>query len=536
MYLGLLLKYQTSNIEVIWFKRDLRTQDHIALCRAFNSAKQSSTGLLPLYIIEPDAWQQADASYRQWQFVLDCLETLNFDLSQLGQPLQIKQGEAVAVLQALHEQYTLTKLWSHQETGNAWSYQRDNSVLEWCKSNQIEWHQPPQQPIHRGHLNRDNYGSISRTFFDSPPLAMPPKHTLQAWFTEDTYHLDKVTNVDFQMTYWANENTQRGGRKRAEKALNSFLQSRSERYLQTIAKPLTAPRFSSRLSPHLAWGSLSIREVMTATEHAIADLQNTFNKRNLRAFYQRLHWQSHFMQKLESEPEIEFKAMHPLFNNIRPWNPTTQTHFEAWKTGQTGYPLVDACMRCLIQTGWLPFRMRAMVMSFASYQLWIPWQKTAPFLASLFTDYEPGIHYSQVQMQSGVTGINQMRVYNPVKQSHDQDPKGEFIKLWCPELTALQDDELHAPWLANNQLFASQVELGVDYPFPIVDNETTARFAKKTLSDVRKQLESKQLSQAVFVKHGSRRKRPKTNKKQSTKKKRTKTEASKADDNQLSLF
>ena len=421
-----------TNIQIVWFKRDLRIQDHAVLCEALKSVRQERAGLLPLYIIEPEAWQQPDASYRQWQFVVDCLQTLNYDLTEIGQPLQVHLGDAVAVFQVLSERYNITHIWSHQETGNAWSFTRDIAIKNWCKVQMITWSQPPQHPIHRGRLNRDDYSLVIQQFYDSPPRPAPVKGILQSWFTEHDYSVERVNEIANSMTdsinYWPNENTQRGGRRRAERALYSFLQSRSERYLQTIAKPLTAPRFSSRLSPHLAWGSLSIREAMLATRQAMENSQTGFNKRNLSAFYQRLHWQSHFMQKLESEPEIEFRAMHPLFNNLRPWNEQTQQHFYAWSNGQTGFPLVDACMRCLIQTGWLPFRMRAMVMSFASYQLWIPWQRTALFLASLFTDYEPGIHYSQAQMQSGVTGINQMRVYNPVKQSHDQDPNGVVIK------------------------------------------------------------------------------------------------------------
>ncbi len=89
-----------------------------------------------------------------------------------------------------------------------------------------------------------------------------------------------------------------------------------------------------------------------------------------------------------------------------------------------GYPFLDACMRSLRATGWLNFRMRAMVMSFASYNLWLPWRATGLHLARMFTDYEPGIHWSQVQMQSGTTGINTIRIYNVVKQGYDQDPRG----------------------------------------------------------------------------------------------------------------
>lgn len=519
-----------ASIEIVWFKRDLRVQDHAALTGALQSVKNNSAGLFPLYIMEPNAWQQPDASYRQWQFVVDCLQTLNHDLTAIGQPLQLIVGDAIEVLNLLRQRYIISQLWSHQETGNAWSYQRDEAVKQWCDQHQVTWQQPIQQPIKRGYLNRDEYGQFSHQFFKLPVLPAPDKGLLTPFFTEHSFNLKAINDAGLSPTFWVNEQTQRGGRHRAEKALNSFLSNRSQRYLQTIAKPLLAPQFSSRLSPHLAWGSLSIREVIQAAEQAMQVSSPSFNRRNLQAFYQRLHWQSHFMQKLETEPNIEFEAMHPLFNDLRPWNTQAQTHFENWKQGKTGYPLVDACMRCLTQTGWLPFRMRAMIMSFASYQLWIPWQKTAPYLASLFTDYEPGIHYSQVQMQSGVTGINQMRVYNPVKQSHDQDPNGQFIKRWCPELAALQGDELHAPWLANSELFAGNITLGKDYPLPIVDNAESSRCAKQTLNEVRKKVASKTLSQAVFIKHGSRKKPPNPRK---TSKKSTKPTAS---DQQLTLF
>ena len=103
----------------------------------------------------------------------------------------------------------------------------------------------------------------------------------------------------------------------------------------------------------------------------------------------------------------------------------------AWEAGETGLPFVDACMRYLRATGWLNFRMRSMLVAVASYHLWLDWRATGPHLARQFTDYEPGIHWPQVQMQSGTTGMNTVRIYNPVKQGRDQDPAGVFTRGAC---------------------------------------------------------------------------------------------------------
>ena len=138
--------------------------------------------------------------------------------------------------------------------------------------------------------------------------------------------------------------------------------------------------------------------------------------------------------------------------------------------------MVDACIRSLRETGWLNIRMRAMIVSFACYTLWLDWRLINAWLARQFTDYEPGIHLNQLQMQSGSTGINQLRIYNPVMQAEKHDPDGSFIRRWVPELSGLSTDAIHRLGGPNvHGLFDLH---GVDYPQPIVDLQQANRFAR----------------------------------------------------------
>ena len=196
----------------------------------------------------------------------------------------------------------------------------------------------------------------------------------------------------------------------------------------------------------------------------------------MRAFLARLHWRDHFMQKLEDEPAIEFHNFVRGFDGMRE-NDFNAERFAAWCEGRTGYPMVDACMRCLQQTGWINFRMRAMLMSFASYHLWLHWRETGLHLARLFVDYEPGIHWSQCQMQSGTTGMNTLRIYSPAKQVLDQDPSGIFIRRWIPELRDMPGAVIANPWM--------RPELMNGYPVPVVDHGEAVKQARTRIGEFR---------------------------------------------------
>nr|WP_246239920.1 FAD-binding domain-containing protein [Pseudoalteromonas caenipelagi] len=240
-------------------------------------------------------------------------------------------------------------------------------------------------------------------------------------------------------------------------------------------------------------------------------------KRHKSGFLARLYWHSHFVQKLESEPRYETQAVHRSLVAMRQ-SEFEEASFERWKLGCTGVPFIDACMRMLLQTGWINFRMRAMLVAFASYHLWLDWPKTAAYLASTFVDYEPGIHYPQVQMQSGTTGINPFRIYNPITQGQKFDSKGEFIRRYIPELAHVPDSYVHTPWLYSG--------LKTDcYDKPKVLPDEAAKQARLKISSYYKVHVNSSETKRVIKKHASRRGRN-----------IKRTQTAKLNHNQLSLF
>ena len=479
-------------LNIVWFKRDLRVQDHAALALA---AAQGP--VLPIYIAEPGLWAQPDAAARQWAFAAECLAGLQRDLAALGQPLRVFQDDAVQILQTLARQHNVAAVWSHEETGNSWTYARDRKVAAWAREAGISWHQLRQTGVIRRLKSRDGWArawdaDMARSLTPAPLTLTGPDGD---WPTQIP------TGADLGLADDPCPHCQHGGRALAERTLDSFLATRGRDYRYQMSSPVTAFDASSRLSPHIAWGTLSLREIAQATQTRLRGLQDETSdakrwRGSMVSFSGRQHWHCHFMQKLEDAPRLEFENLHRAYDGLRP-NVAAPALLAAYCAGATGYPFVDACMRALRAYGWINFRMRAMLMSFASYQLWLPWRDSGLHLARQFVDYEPGIHWPQVQMQSGTTGINTMRVYNPVKQGYDQDPSGGFVRRFVPELAQVPDAFVHEPWRWEGAAHLA-------YPAPIVDYLAAAKAAREALSGVRKSPQHRTMADEIAVKHGSR--------------------------------
>ena len=466
---------------LLWFKRDLRVSDHPALAFA-----ASQGPVVPVYILEPEYWRLEDVSGRQFAFLSECVRDLKDQLAEIGLSLCLRVGDAVDVLEALRVETGARDLVSHEETGNGWTFARDKRVGAWARGQGVRWTELPQSGVVRRLDSRDGWAAKRNRFLREPQIDVPPVAS------------GPVLASDDWPTLLADDCPQRqpGGRAQALSLLGGFLTERGRDYRRAMSSPLSGEQACSRLSPHLALGTLSGREAAQATAARQREVKGTREGwgGSLKSYQARLAWRDHFMQKLEDEPAMEFRCLHSAYRGLRSDDVARR---QAWEKGETGVPFVDACMRYLSATGWLNFRMRSMVQSFASYHLWLDWRQTGLHLARQFTDYEPGIHWSQVQMQSGTTGMNTVRIYNPVKQGHDQDPDGVFTRRWLPELAGVPDQFLQEPWRWEG---AGRLA----YPQPVVDVAGAAKEARQRIWSVRKGGGFREEAARVIEKHASR--------------------------------
>lgn len=477
------------DVQVVWFKRDLRVRDNAAL----SAAVATGAPVLPLYVFEPSLLTHPHTAPRHVQLIRESLVDLRESLSSLGAPLIVRVGEVVEVLEKLNVETPISCIHAHEEFGVLATWQRDKNVAAWSTHHGIRYIEHRQSGAKRGLTSRDHWSKQRTELFSAPLHPVPAAIRGTLVQPGPLPELTDLGVIPEQMI-----DRQPGGEVSGRQLLRSWLTERVSGYERNLSSPVTGWNGCSRLSVHLALGTVSARELNARSQSRSGELGAP--RKSLSAFGERLAWRDHFTQKLEDAPSIEERALHPAFDDLRPKEPNSIA-VHALTEGLTGYPMVDAVARSLAATGWTTFRMRSMLASFASYDLWLPWQITGGIFARWFADYDPGIHWAQIQMQSGVTGMNALRMYDPVKQQLDHDPTGVFVRRWVPELRDVPLDLLATPWLV-----AEQLRHG--YPDPIVDHPAAVAQARRRIAAVRQRIRGDGSTRALLERHGSRRPAP----------------------------
>lgn len=468
-----------AHIQVVWFKRDIRLLDHQALHEAAQYGP-----VVCLYAYEPSQWRRTVQLPANLTFLNQSLRELDAALSDNDARMTYRVGECPQVFRQLHQELQpwggIHTIWSHSELGNKVTEERNQRVQRWCESQEIAWQECAQ---HGAYLPTPEASSkkLRSNWLKHEPLPAPDFEPMPAnW--EGSWHYGSVQSA---RTFGLADEIQtleiRGGANKARSLLRDLLD-------QGTKPELDVPSFDilGSLQPYLAWGNISIRQVLHALrkeqdkwqalpEALYADKVRPRIRKWLRSCQQRCLQ----LQNYAEHPWMEFRNRDETFDGMREHDFDSEL-FQDWCEGNTGYPWIDASIRHLRHTGTWTSTMFHTAIRFATHHLWLHWRKLLSFLAQHWVGYEPGLHILAVQEVAGTTGRIPIRMDCPTKLAHKYDPDGELIRTYLTELAPLPDSEIFAPHLTPVMMqHFHQCVIGTDYPQPIIPFEQAKEWVEE---------------------------------------------------------
>lgn len=443
---------ETDDGCVVWHCRHLRTTDHPALTYGADSAET----ILPLFVFDPSFYTDGGlACDSRVRFLHESLSDLADQYEERGGALTLAHGDPISILDGFHDAG-----WDIVTTADPtgrYGLKRDNAVATRSDVTFVD----ADGLVRDQENSRENWSDRVEDWFTSDQCAWD-ETTVAIQHIETPVTIERIEDA-YDVTP-QKEHRPAGGTSAGRAVLAEFTEKLPS-YPENISAPTDARTGTSQLSPYFRFGCVSVRQAYQTIDSDCRD------SRAKQLFVSRLYWNRHYNQKLVDHSGWMDTAVNPVMEGFH-----ADTHnpelVEAWKQGQTGYPMVDASMRCLAATGWLNFRMRAMCASVLCDLFQQPWKIGADWFYYHLLDADPAINYTQFQIQAGMDGTNMMRVYNPRKQVRENDPDGEFVSKWVPELAALPDTHLDQP--EKTPVHVQEecgVSIGEDYPYPVVEYE-----------------------------------------------------------------
>jgi len=450
---------------IVWFRKDLRIHDNPALTQALANHDR----VITVFIDDPNAYPIGGAS--KW-WLHHSLKSLNLSLNQ---KLVIRKGTPQEILSDLYRETGATAIY--------WNRRYEPQAIETDKKIKATFEeQGVSIKSYNSHLLfepweiKNNQGKFFQVFTPywkrcvstaaiSPCLPQPDLSRIAA-------HVGiTLDNLEYLPTHpdWASglRETWTPGESGAQERFSQFCQ-RITGYKENRNRPDI--QATSMLSPHLAWGEISVRQIWHALQSALASGQ--IPEADGLNFLSEIGWREFSYHLLYHVPTLPLKPLRPQFDKF-PWLEDSEG-FHRWSKGLTGYPIVDAGMRELWHTGYMHNRVRMIVASFLVKDLLIPWQEGEAWFWDTLVDADLANNSASWQWVAGcgADAAPYFRVFNPVLQGEKFDPQGRYVRRWVPELTHLPDNLIHKPWTASDvKLEGAGIKLGTTYPRPMVDHD-----------------------------------------------------------------